>query len=303
MEHLVKSFYASGKLMLFGEYVVMRGVSALAFPTRFGQELHVKSSDVFSWTSSENGSIWFRMEFDLDLRITQTNNLSVAQKALEILQDIRNQKPNLFLEPLSFNIQASFNRSWGLGTSATLISLLAQWSCVDAFELNDKHFGGSAYDIACATANGAILYDRESRTTKPVSLPESITDYLLFVYSGKKQDSNAEVVRFGEKDVQRQVLVKLKQLVLQVTEINSIDEFEAIITQHETLISEILGVLPIKKASFADYPYAVKSLGAWGGDFFMVSYREISEAKNYFMNLGYESMFTFEELRKNDKRI
>ena len=52
----------------------------------------------------------------------------------------------------------TFPRAWGLGTSSTLISLIAQWAKCDPFELLFEAFGGSGYDIACATANSPISY-------------------------------------------------------------------------------------------------------------------------------------------------
>ena len=43
MQTNAKSLYfeAKGKLMLFGEYVVMRGVPSLAFPIKMGQTLEI----------------------------------------------------------------------------------------------------------------------------------------------------------------------------------------------------------------------------------------------------------------------
>jgi mevalonate kinase len=195
-------FSAHGKLMLFGEYVVMRGVPALAFPTTMGQTLDVVPAESFSWRSYETGQLWFAMRFDSDLNILETNNDSVAQKLMQILADVKAQKPDLFNIPLSFETQANFNRTWGFGSSATLISLIAQWSEVDAYVLNNKHFGGSGYDIACATASSPIWYNRETKEVRNFNLPNAITDKLLFVSSGKKQKSQQEVTRFGEVEIE-----------------------------------------------------------------------------------------------------
>ena len=59
MEFESLHFSAHGKLMLFGEYVVMRCVPALAFPTALGQTLDVVPADEYTWKSYETGKLWF----------------------------------------------------------------------------------------------------------------------------------------------------------------------------------------------------------------------------------------------------
>jgi mevalonate kinase len=289
-------FSAHGKLMLFGEYVVMRGVPALAFPTTMGQTLDVVPAESFSWRSYETGQLWFAMRFDSDLNILETNNDSVAQKLMQILADVKAQKPDLFNIPLSFETQANFNRTWGFGSSATLISLISQWSGVDAYALNKKHFGGSGYDIACATSSSPIWYNRETKEVRNFNLPNAITDKLLFVYSGKKQNSQQEVTRFGEVEIEPYILNQLKEIMADATTADDIEQFEACINQHEQILSEILHRPTLKSAQFPDYQHEIKSLGAWGGDFFMATCRDLDEAKIYFIDSGRDTIFTFNEL-------
>jgi mevalonate kinase len=236
------------------------------------------------------------MRFDADLNILETDDESVAQKLMQILADVKAQKPELFENPLSFETQANFNRAWGFGSSATLISLIAQWSGMDAYTLNDVHFGGSGYDIACATASSPISYNRETKEVRNFNLPKAITDKLLFVYSGKKQNSQQEVTRFGETEIREEVLLKLKNIIEQITETDSIEQFEAYIEQHETILSEILHRSTLKSTDFPDYPFSIKSLGAWGGDFFMATCRNLDEAKIYFIDADRDTIFTFNEL-------
>ncbi len=289
-------FSAHGKLMLFGEYVVMRGVPALAFPTRMGQTLEVEPAESFSWTSYETGQLWFSMRFDSDLNILETNNDSVAQKLMQILSDVKIQKPDLFNNPIAFETQANFNRTWGFGSSATLISLISQWSGVDAYALNEKHFGGSGYDIACATATSPIWYNRESKEVRNFDFPKAITDKLLFVYSGKKQNSQQEVTRFGDVEIEPYILNQLKEIMADATTADDIEQFEACINQHEQILSEILQRPTLKSSQFPDYQHEIKSLGAWGGDFFMATCRDLDEAKIYFIDSGRDTIFTFNEL-------
>ena len=64
--------------------------------------------------------------------------------------------------------------NWGLGSSSTLISLLSQWSGVAPEKLLSTSFGGSGYDVACATAKDAIIY-ANGKTKKEIHLADSLT--------------------------------------------------------------------------------------------------------------------------------
>ena len=50
----------------------------------------------------------------------------------------------------------------------------------------------------------------------------------------------------------------------------------------------------IKKEFFSDFNGEIKSLGAWGGDFIMVSSED--NPLNYFKNKGYNTVFKFNDL-------
>jgi mevalonate kinase len=290
------SFSANGKLLLFGEYVVMRGVPALAFPTRFGQSLSIQSSPSWSWKSFQNDDEWFSLQFDNQLNILHTSNVDLAQKLLTILKDVFSEKPELLHQPLQFEAHIDFDRNWGFGTSATLISLLAQWSGVDPFRLNEKHFGGSSYDIATATAKTPILYHKPSRLVREVELCQDVTKHLLFVYSGSKQNSISEVVRFSDIQIPQYILDTLRDIVENVVSCTAIETFEHYLQQHEDVLSRILSLKTIKSQLFDDYPFAIKSLGAWGGDFFLATTRDVAEAKAYFLKKGYSVCFAYSEL-------
>ena len=75
----MQKFQASCKLMLFGEYIILRGSKSLAFPLRFGQKLEVSSALEISWKSVSPDGIWFEAKFDDNLEITSTSNQEVAQ--------------------------------------------------------------------------------------------------------------------------------------------------------------------------------------------------------------------------------
>ena len=66
------------------------------------------------------------------------------------------------------------------------------------------------------------------------------------------------------------------------------------INQHEDIIENHIGIENIKKKYFSDFKGSIKSLGAWGGDFIMATRND----KNYFLNKGYSTIFSFKELIK-----
>ena len=77
----------------------------------------------------------------------------------------------------------------------------------------------------------------------------------------------------------------------------NIAQFEDVVDKHEALLSVILERSTLKALEFGDYSYSVKSLGAWGGDFFMATCRNSVEARMYFIEKGYEVVFTYDMLK------
>jgi len=70
--------------------------------------------------------------------------------------------------------------------------------------------------------------------------------------------------------------------------------------EHEHLISNILEEETIKEKLFPMYPHSIKSLGAWGGDFIMVS--GTIEDSNYFIERGYNTVIFFDQMILNAHR-
>lgn len=296
----IKTLQASGKLMLFGEYLVLQGADSLAIPLKFGQQLKVEETTepFFSWKSFANNTVWFEAEFDSKCQIIQTTDTEKAAVLMKLLTLIKSEKPLLFVQPCMFEATADFDLKWGLGSSSTLISLLAQWSDVNPYFLLEKTFGGSGYDVACATVDHPIRFARNTKTAVSVRLSPAVTNKILFVYSGNKQNSKAEVKRFSALEIEEQAVQQMNQLIDKAQASNDIDTFETQMRLSENLLSPILKVEPIKMSSFKDYPYEIKSMGAWGGDFFMATFRDEDEARNYFKQKGYPTQFTYSEIIK-----
>src|SRR3989338_7916624 len=79
-------------------------------------------------------------------------------------------------------------------------------------------------------------------------------------------------------------------------EARDLEQFENVLFDHENLMSEKLKLKRVQ-SQFPDYWGAIKSLGAWGGDFAIVtSSRSFEETKKYFKSFGYNTLLTFNEL-------
>ena len=292
----METFSASGKLMLFGEYLVLSGSLSLAIPLKWGQTLSVEKYDHFLWEGYEKGNQWFSLSLDQDLNIQQTNNQEAANILVKLLTVIRDKNPGINLQQ-KYRTEANFTLAWGIGSSSTLISLLTQWSNVDWRTLLESTFKGSGYDVACATANAPLLFSING-INEEVKLNSTVTDQLLFVYSGKKQSSRDEIQKFNQHEVSREVVDNMNTIINKAIKANSIEEFEIQMNDSEDLLSNVLKRETIGTEYFSDYPFSTKSLGAWGGDFFMASYRKLKDAKTYFENKGFTTSYTYKELIK-----
>lgn len=282
--------------MMFGEYLVLRGSQSLSFPLELGQTLSISPAERLRWESHGLEGMWFEADFDDQLNVVSTNREDVASTLTSLLKMIAAEKPDLDMKQ-HFVMKADFNLNWGIGSSSTFISLLSQWSGVNPYELLSNSFGGSGYDIACATAVTPITFKKDNQVQE-VSLSEKIQDKLLFVYLGKKQNSKKEVNRFREKEITAEEIKQIDSIIENALKTSDIKEFEVGMKESENLLGPILGLIPLKQHKFADYPFEIKSLGAWGGDFFMATYRDLEAAKNYFKEKGFDTIFTYKQLVK-----
>ena len=150
-----KTFYSHGKLLISGEYVVLDGALSLAIPTKYGQSLIIEAIDepVLYWTSfDENKNIWFTETFYLNEKnyLKQTSDNVVTNRLIQIFNAAKILNPDFLNNGNGFKIEThlEFPKNWGLGTSSTLISNIANWANVDAYLLLENTFGGSGYDLS-----------------------------------------------------------------------------------------------------------------------------------------------------------
>lgn len=297
----MKSFYSRGKLLLSAEYLVLKGARALALPCKLGQTLSFekKPSRQLIWKSlDKNGVPWFSACFLVDdFSLIKTDNTEVADRLRHILLTIRYQNP-IFLKLYGGNVitRLEFDRYWGLGTSSTLIVNLANWAGVNPYSLLKETFGGSGYDIACASAEKALIYSckMERPEIEYCDFDPKFKNALYFVYLNEKKYSRQAVKEFMKKDINDREITRANELSLLISTSESLSEFELLLWEHECFIGQLLAIEPIKEKYFKDFKGAVKSLGAWGGDFVLAT--GDPSTPNYFKHKGYSTVFTYDEL-------
>ncbi len=303
-----QKFYANGKLLLTGEYFVLDGAKALAVPTRFGQSLEIVATKpdeaVLHWQSEdERSQVWFSAEFALpDLTLVRASDAVVGQTLSDILQLARQHNPDFLQQQQSLSVttRLTFPRQWGLGTSSTLVATIAEWAGIDPFQLQFATFGGSGYDIACAKAERPIFYKKidGQPQVEASSFAPAFIENLYFVFLGKKQNSRAGIKRYRKQVAQMGVLsTNVTAMTNAFAQAETLEELEQVIETHEAFIAQHLQLPRAKALYFRDYWGQVKSLGAWGGDFVLVTNnRSEAETRHYFNEKGYEVFFRYKQL-------
>lgn len=299
-----KNFYSNGKLLLTGEYTVLDGTKAIALPCKFGQTLEVEenTSGEISWKSYDvDQTLWLNVTFKIQDLLS--GNISPEDAAISRLMNIIVEAAKLnpvFLDinkGYSIETNLTFPRNWGLGTSSTLINNIAHWFSVNPYELLHQTFGGSGYDIACAQTNAPILYQLEDKKPVVQTIPFSpqFSEHLYFVYLNKKQNSRAAIQSYYEKrsDI-KDVIVEINKISEDVLLCSDIEEFVCLMNHHEKVMSEVLGLKTVKEELFPDFEGAVKSLGAWGGDFILVMTEK--NPALYFNQRGFHTVIPYQEM-------
>jgi len=256
-------------------------------------------SESIHWQAMSDGRVWFSCELNpSDFSILNTSHSDRAETLSQIFKTIKNLNPEFAPKAgTKFETTLESNPEWGFGSSSTLIGLLSQCSGVDPFALNEAVFKGSGFDVACATADGPIFYIK-NRLVQPAALDYPFSDQLFLLYSGKKKRTSTEVSSFlNEKKVSDQLVDEVSGLTDDFFRCSDQDEFNLLIRQHEKLIGNLIGRLPVKSEYFVDFKGEIKSLGAWGGDFYLVSTKlPFSEVKKYFENKGLTTVFRWDDL-------
>jgi mevalonate kinase len=301
-------YRSNGKLLLTAEYFIMNGATALVLPLRLGQELHVDevSGDhggLVIWTAKYREQPWFTATIKVpELLILKTSDPVISRRLVTILEVVKSLKPALFDQEnsLIFNTSIDFDPQWGMGSSSTLLTNLAAWADIAPLNLFNKVSDGSAYDMAAASRKQAFLYHRsgDSFSASPVELSPAITPHLYFVYAGKKQDSATAVEEYRRMPVpDKGILHRISEISGNLAATDDLDILQKLIEEHERILSNHLGIEPVKTKYFSDYPGAVKSLGAWGGDFLLFVIPDRSyDIHSYLNTKGLKVIYSYYEL-------
>ena len=303
------TYRSHGKLLLTAEYAVLDGAKALAIPTTYGQSLNVASnskSNQIHWKSyNELGEVWFEDVFTIEnttttFNISSTSQNAISKRLIEIFNAIRHLNSEFLNTNTGFTISTyqDFNRLWGLGTSSTLINNLADWAQVDAFQLLERTFGGSGYDIACAQNDTPISFQLQSQDkplVKPVDFQPSFKDQLYFVYLNQKQNSRDGISAYKKHNkINSDIINQLNSITELMIKCSSLEEFQQLIESHELIIAHLINQTPIQTRLFSDFSGSIKSLGAWGGDFIMATSKENPSA--YFNSKGLETIISYNDM-------
>lgn len=304
---MIFNSYYNAKLLLTAEYLVLNGAKALAVPLRFGQRLSVEGnrSGFILWKSmAHDGSVWFEGKYSVaDFKIIECNNPEIAIYPQKLLQAAKKLNPDFCSATNGFQVIATLNYplQWGLGSSSTLIAAIAGWAKVNPFELHFEVSKGSGYDIACAISPGPLLYQLSGQQAnfESVVFNPLFADKIFFVYEGKKQDSAESIQKYKSRasNVDTKSIETASLLTQRMLNSVTLSEFEEVIREHEQLISDLIGVKPIKDLIFNDLPGEAKSLGAWGGDFCMLTWHDDPQLlPAYLKSKNLETWFNFSEI-------
>ena len=300
----VKTFESQAKLLVTGEYCVLRGALALALPLKFGQTLTVERGDgepIIKWESRIDGKPWFTTSLSTDFSVKETSSTNLSATLSDILRaaaSLSNQFKQLDHSCRVIS-DMNFNPDWGVGSSGSLISNIAYWADCNPFELNKLTFNGSGYDIACARSFQPITYEikAEMPVFRNVNFHPSFHRQLYFVYLNRKQNSRTSVAELDLSRISQREIIAISSLTNDFVATNNLKDFQSLLDEHEAITGKIIGKEPVGKVLFPDFQGSIKSLGAWGGDFVLAA-SDAPEAyvRNYFGAREFKTMFNYREI-------
>ena len=304
---MIQEYHSHGKFLLTSEYLVLKGALSLALPLKLGQSLEAEqletNNNQLHWESWQPEGKWFSVTLNRENLVNfSADDPDKAMRLSQILLAVKQLSPKAFEgNDIKFTTRLDFDPNWGLGSSSTLIANLAQWAKVNPYELLKLTFGGSGYDIACATAEQPIYYQliNGQPQTETIDFNPPFAEHLFFVYQGQKQSSSKEIKAFLEKanpiDLQKDIEA-VSDISRSVPRCQNLDEFGLLMQCHERIIARCIGQEPIQKR-FPDFEGVLKSLGAWGGDFILAATEwDEKEVKDYFKTFGLEVVFGYNDL-------
>ena len=300
-------YKGNGKLLLSGEYFVLSGANALALPTRMGQQFKVKEQsrgyDLVWRSYDHNEELWFEAKYSLyNFKILQSTDEDRARWLGDLIQACCKQNSEFLSTWKGYQVKSTIDYpiQWGLGSSSTLINFLAEWADINPYILLFDTLGGSGYDVACARAEGPLIYHIGDEAISIDHLGKSLpgSKYFYFVYSGTKQDTQDEVKSYnGKPPPNDEIIQRISQISKELSTVSSYNKLLDLIGEHEEIVSQHIEKEKVKDLHFSDFWGEIKSLGAWGGDFYLaVSNKGKEKTEEYFNSKGYEVFFDYDQI-------
>jgi len=293
----MQTFYAPGKILLCGEYLVLKGFNGIAVPTQKGQWL-----EVFEFETPENKKdtiIYTALDFEGYKWIEWQGEINTIQK-----QEISTESIDFLIKFLKllpkkswkkgcsyrFETRLEFNQNWGLGSSSTFISLLCQYFRLDPFKMEQKLFGGSGYDIAIAELKQPLIFWKNKNGANFRTWSAEVTkesDWsVVFLNEKVNSRKSSELINEAIQEISDDAAYQLQfQKIIEMIELaNDIFTIEAALEMYQLLLGQItnlptpyqfLNIKPVKQG-------LCKWLGAWGGDMILVNNKVLEEYPNVF---------------------
>lgn len=302
---------ANGKILLTGEYLVMDGAKALALPVIYGQSLEYSSKPdgIIKWKASDANGVWFEAEYCADsfnmINAKEEKTAAFIQRLL--ISASKLGVGFLYQEGMNINTHLNFDRFLGLGSSSTIIALIASLFHADKYKLHSSVSQGSGYDVVCADVNHPIFFQKMDKSTAVYSTANfnpPFSKSLFFIYLGNKQDTNLEISRYilKNKDSLKYSIKAISEISNKIIGVQELVTFATLIEQHEQVIASVLNSVTVKEKLFSDFSGFVKSLGAWGGDFILTGSTKGEEyIKEYFKEKGFKVIYPYDDLVLNHK--
>ena len=101
---------------------------------------------------------------------------------------------------------------------------------------------------------------------------------------------------FKKAKKRKQLAADIDAITKEMVNVSSISKFEELIDKHESILSKSLDLPTIKEERFSDFQGCVKSLGAWGGDFALVTGSKESDLREYFTEKGHDTVLSYADL-------
>ncbi|MTB52718.1 GYDIA family GHMP kinase [Lewinella sp. W8] len=301
--------YAHGKLLLTGEYFILDGVPGLAVPTSRGQHFRLwkgaATEGMLRWRAFDSaGQAWLDTVISPNqwmpgVEIDPGFPHALTLKALQRAEQLRAGATTV-LNGARVETRLEFNRHWGLGSSSTLIAALAELFDLDPYSLLEGSFGGSGYDLACARAEGPIIFSRSagSVVVEPQQWSPDWLQRTCFVYRNQKQDSREGIRAYRAASIREEDRRRIGEITRALLQEGLYLRAAAqLLQEHETIVARTLQLPTLQEALFADFPGQLKSLGAWGGDFFWALSEENHEkVAAYFNDRGFSTVIPYNQM-------